>query len=295
VETPEAPSAIVLGARGLLGGAFARVLPQREAGGWRVVAAAGRQECDLRDAGAVRALLRDALGGRPGVVFNAAALTDVERAEGEGTLAFDVNARAVGELARATDEAGAALLHVSTDFVFASNDERRWDERDAPAPQSLYARSKLEGERLAAAASRRVFVARVGGLYGRGGRNFPSTILPRLRRGETLRADRDRAAAPSWVDDVARVLGALARTEAFGLYHCMATGETTWAGFALHVAALLRLPAARVEVVSNAALPLKAARPRRALLDNRALRALGLDAMPSWQDGASRYVEAETG
>lgn len=285
------PLAVVLGAKGLLGAALARELPRA---GWNVVAAAGRDACDLRDAAAVRRLLAESLDGRPGVVFNAAAFTNVERAEGEGDEAFAVNATAVGELARATDETGATLVHYSTDFVFDGAQDRRYDERDPPAPQSLYARSKVEGERLAAAATARLFTVRVGGLFGHGGRNFPSTILPRLRTGEMLRADRDRRSSPSWVNDVARVSGALARTSAFGLYHCTAKGEATWAEFAQHLAALLGLPTARVEVVSNVSLPQKAARPRRVLLENRALRALGLDTMPAWQDGARAYVEDET-
>ncbi|HVZ74453.1 MAG TPA: dTDP-4-dehydrorhamnose reductase [Polyangia bacterium] len=281
------PLAVVLGAGGLLGAALVRALPRH---GWRVAAAAGRAECDIRDEGAVRALLADALGGRAGVVFNAAAFTDVERSEGEGDLAFAVNAEAVGGLARATREVGAALVHYSTDFVFDGARAGRYVESDPVGPLSVYARSKVEGERRAAAGTTRAFVVRVGGLYGPGGRNFPSRILPRLRAGETIRADRDRWSAPSWVDDVARVSGDLARTEAYGLYHCMAHGETTWAGFAQHLARELGLPEDRVEVVSNAALPLKAKRPPRALLENRALAALGLDTMPEWQEGARRFV-----
>jgi dTDP-4-dehydrorhamnose reductase len=292
LRAPAEPLAIVLGAQGLLGSALARELPRA---GWRVVAAAGRRDCDLRDAAAVQALLAEGFGGQPGVVFNAAAFTNVERAEGEGDAAFAVNATAVGALARATEAAGATLLHYSTDFVFDGTRAGRYDEGVFPTPLSLYARSKVAGEQLALAAASRLFIVRVGGLYGRGGRNFPSTILPRLRAGETLRADRDRASAPSWVNDVARVSGALAQTGTHGLYHCVASGETTWAGFAQHLAALLGLPAERIEIVSNAALAFQALRPRRALLDNRALRALGLDTMPAWQDGARAYVAAETG
>src|SRR5207237_8260411 len=142
---------------------------------------------------------------RPDVIFNATGYTDVDKAETEADTAYAVNALAVQELARATDETGASLLHYSTDFVFDGELERPYDEFDPPSPQGLYARSKRAGEHLAAAASRRVFVVRVGCLYGRGGRNFPSTILRRLRAGETVRADRDRVGTPTWVMDVARV------------------------------------------------------------------------------------------
>src|SRR6185369_16946190 len=223
-----------------------------------------RAECDIRDGAAVRALLARA---RPAVVFNAAAYTNVDKAESEGDLAYEVNALAVEDLARATAAVGAALVHYSTDFVFDGERERPYDEFDPPSPQGLYARSKLAGDQLAAAASRRVFVVRVGCLYGRGGRNFPSTILRRLRAGETIRADRDRVGSPTWVIPVATASGALARTEHYGLYHCTANGETSWADYSLFLAGELGLPSSRVEVLPTSALGLKAPRPRRAILD----------------------------
>ena len=88
---------------------------------------------------------------------------------------------------------------------------------------------------------------RVGCLYGRNGRNFPSTIVRRLRAGETIRADRERAGSPTWVRDVARVSAALARTDSYGTYHCTSQGETSWADFARFAAAKLGLPESRVE------------------------------------------------
>jgi dTDP-4-dehydrorhamnose reductase len=281
------PLAIVLGARGLLGRALVEELP---AAGWTVGAAAARADCDIRDAAAVRALLARGFEGMPGVVFNAAAFTDVDRAEEEPEEAFAVNALAVEALARATNEVGATLLHFSTDYVFDGALGRPYDEFDAPAPQGLYARSKRAGEVLAAAAMPRLFTVRVGCLYGREGRNFPSTVVRRLRAGETIRADRDRAASPSWVRQVARVSAALARTPAFGLYHCTAQGETTWADFARFAALALGLPASRVEALPTSALSLRAPRPRRSILENRMLRARGLDGMPTWQEGARAYL-----
>lgn len=285
----DGPLAIVLGAAGTLGQSLVVDLPRA---GWTLAAAAGRAECDIRDAAAVRGLLARAFGGRPGVVFNAAGFTDVDRAEGEGDAAFAANATAVELLARATHEAGATLLHYSTDYVFDGTLERAYDEFDPPTPQGVYARTKRAGEILAAAATPRLFTVRVGCLYGTNGRNFPSTIVRRLRAGETIRADRDRLGSPSWVGDVSRVSAALARTTEFGLYHCTAQGETTWADFARLAAGELGLPDARIEIVSTAALNMKALRPRRAILDNRMLRARGLDTMPAWQDALRAYISS---
>jgi dTDP-4-dehydrorhamnose reductase len=279
--------AIVLGGSGTLGQALAARLPEH---GVTVAGAFSRAECNILDAEQVRAKLTSL---RPDVVLNAAAFTDVDGAEDRGDDAYRANAIAAEIVARACQEIGAKLVHYSTDFVFDGERERPYDEFDPPSPQGVYARSKLAGEELVAAATPRAFILRVGCLYGRGGRNFPSTILRRLRAGETVRADRDRIGSPTWVVPVVRVSAALAQTDHFGLYHCTANGETSWADYARFLAAELGLPAAKVEALPTGALPLKAPRPRRAVLDNRMLRLRGLDTMGDWQTQARAFMAAE--
>lgn len=287
--TGEAPAALVLGAGGLVGGALCDQLGRA---GWRVVAAA-RAECDIRDGAAVRALCREA---RPAVVFNAAAYTNVDGAEAHPHLARAVNADGAEAVALAAAGAGATIVHYSTDFVFDGEQDRPYDERDPPSPLSVYARSKAEGDVRVAAATPRHFVVRVGCVYGRGGRNFPSTLVRRLCAGETLRADAERRVSPTWVREVAAVSMALATTSDYGLYHCTAHGETTWADFAHALAVALGLPEARIERVSDANLALPARRPRRAVLDKRMLRLRGLDGLLSpWDQALRAYVAEETG
>jgi dTDP-4-dehydrorhamnose reductase len=135
---------------------------------------------------------------------------------------------------------------------------------------------------------------RVGCLYGHGGRNFPSTIVRRLRAGETVRADSERVGSPTWVKEVARASAALAATDYYGVYHCTSQGETSWADFAREAARLLGLPDGQAQGVPSAALRLKAPRPRRAVLDNRALRARGLDTLSTWQGALAAFVAEET-
>jgi len=281
------PIAVVFGARGTLGSALA---PMLERAGWRLAAAVGRAECDITNAGAVRELITRA---QPTVVFNAAAYTDVDRAESEPEAAQAVNAVAAENIAAAAATAGAAVMHYSTDFVFDGTASRPYDERDPPSPQGKYAQSKADGDRRVAAANPRHFIVRVGCLYGRGGRNFPSTIVRRLRAGESIRADRDRQGSPTWVRDVAAVSTALAATAHHGLYHCTAQGAATWVDFARLAAELVGAPAERVQAVAYADLKLKAPRPLRAVLDNRALRECGLDTIPTWQDALRAFVAEE--
>ena len=280
--------AIVLGARGTLGQALALHLPAEEV---TVVGAYGRAECPITDPDRVRSVMEET---SPDVVFNAAAFTDVDAAEGRGDEAFAANALGPELLARTCQEFGSKLVHYSTDFVFDGTLPRLYDEFDPPSPQGVYARSKLAGERLVAAVAAHAFVLRVGCLYGRGGRNFPSTILRRLRAGETVRADRDRIGSPTWVARVVTASAALARTEHYGLYHCTANGETSWADYARFLAAELGLPDSRVAAVATADLPMRAPRPRRAILDNRMLRLRGLDTLGDWQSQARAYLASET-
>jgi dTDP-4-dehydrorhamnose reductase len=279
--------AVVFGARGTLGSALGPVLQRA---GWQVAAAIARAECDITDARAVRDLIARS---RPTVVFNAAAYTDVDRAESEPDLAYAVNATAAETIAAAAADAGASIVHYSTDFVFDGAQARPYDERDPPNPQGRYAASKVAGDRLVAAANPRHFILRVGCLYGHGGRNFPSTIVRRLRAGETIRADRDRFGSPTWVREVAVVSASLAATSHHGLYHCTSQGETSWADFARLAAQLTGAPADRVQAVAYADLPLKAPRPMRAILDNRALREIGLDTLSTWQDALRAFVAEE--
>jgi dTDP-4-dehydrorhamnose reductase len=281
------PTAIVFGARGTLGVALSRALP---AAGYRLGAAPSHAECDITDAAAVRALVAAV---RPQVVFNAAAYTDVDRAELEPELALRINADGAEVVAQAAAAHGAAMVHYSTDFVFDGEQEGPYRESDPPSPQGAYARTKAEGDSRVAAAAPRHFILRVGCLYGHGGRNVPSTIVRRLRAGETIRADGERVASPTWVRDVAAASISLVETTHYGLYHATSQGETSWADFARHAAALLELRAARVEGVPSAALRLKAPRPRRAILDNSALRARGLDTFPTWQEALRAFINED--
>ena len=278
--------AVVLGAAGLVGGALCDELA---AAGWRVVAAT-RDICDIRDAAAVRAVCRAA---RPTVVFNAAAYTNVDRAEAEPDLARAVNAEGAEVVARVAAEMGAKVVHYSTDFVFDGEQERPYVEDDPPSPLGAYARSKAEGDQRVSAAAPRHVILRVGCVYGRGGRNFPSTLARRLRAGEALRVDDERRVSPTWVRDVAAVSRALAGTEHHGLFHCTAQGETTWADFARRLAGELGVRDARIQPMSDAGLALAARRPRRAVLDNRMLRERGLDLLPPWEEGLRRYAATE--
>lgn len=281
------PTAIILGAQGTLGKTLAEHLPRL---GIQVLAAHTRATCDIVDHSAVEGAL---LSARPNFVFNAAAYTNVDKAEDEPDPCYVANAIGPQNVAHACARVGAKLVHYSTDFVFDGEQERPYDEFDPVSPQGVYARSKVAGEQLVMAAWAQSFVMRVGCLYGRGGRNFPSTILDRLKRGEAIKADAERKGSPTWVVPVVEASAALVRTEWFGMYHSTANGETTWADYAHFLAGQIGAPTANVSALPYGALSLKAPRPCRSILDNRMLRLRGLDVLGTWQEQALRYLQSE--
>ena len=287
---------LVLGARGLVGTELGALLAARGLWHQRV----DRGEGDITDPRRVKQAVADA---RANVVVNCAAYNAVDRAESEPDEALRVNRDGARIVAEACAEAGAVTVHYSTDFVFAGDTERASTEQDEPRPQSSYARSKLAGDDAVRAANPRHLILRVGNLYGRGGRNFGSTMLERLRAGQLVRADGERRVQPTWGGSVARQTLAAVQAAAtssstsggdgalpWGLYHCMSHGDTTWAEFARELARLAGYSPALVEGAPSASLPTPAPRPRYALLENRALAAHGIDLMPHWRDALTDYL-----
>ena len=228
------PVAVITGAHGQLG----RALVERLSADYDVIALS-RRDLDVTDH---RAVMDRILPSAPRVVFNATAYNNVDGAEDDAVTAFDVNAMAVRSLARATEAAGATLVHYSTDFVFDGKTDRPYVEDDVPSPQSVYGQSKLVGEWMAASTPSH-YVLRVESLFG--GTHARSTIdgfIDALRNGREVRAFHDREVSPSFVDDVVMATCALLdRGAAFGTYHCVNSGHDSWYGVAQEAARLLNV------------------------------------------------------
>jgi dTDP-4-dehydrorhamnose reductase len=272
---------VVLGAGGLLGRHLVEELRGQN------VQALTRAECDVTDAASVLARTRGAE-----LVLNCAAYTNVDGAEKEEVAAWRANALGAENVARAAAGHGARLVHVSTDFVFDGAQAEPYDEFARPNPQSSYARSKLAGEELARAATARLYLVRVQGLYGAGGANFSSKLRALVRDGKTLTLDGERRVQPTWARAAARQIMVLARTDAFGTYHVSCKGEATWAAFTARLAERLGV-APRWKVVRSDELGAPARRPPNCLFRHRMLELRGLDCMPSWEQAQDDYLAEE--
>jgi dTDP-4-dehydrorhamnose reductase len=226
----------------------------------------------------------------PAAIINCASYNHVDHAEDQQETALEVNAFAVGTLARAAADLDAVLMHYSTDFVFAGTATTPYTELDCPEPQSAYAQSKLVGEWLAADAPRH-YVLRVESLFG-GPRTRSSTdrIADAVLAGEPAPVFVDRVVSPSFVADVVAASAHLLRTQPeFGVYHCVNSGFATWYDVGREIARLLGKPESLLEPISMRDARLRASRPQFAALSNAKLAEAGFS-MPPWQDAMARYL-----
>jgi len=278
---------VVTGAHGQLGGAVVHELAR----GHEVVPL-GRADLDLTHDADVRTAIARL---RPDVVVNCAAYNDVDGAEDHPLDALDVNAFAVRTLAQAAAEAGAALVHYSTDFVFDGSANAPYTEQDRPNPRGVYAASKLLGEWFAADAPR-AYILRVESLFGsvppdRPPKGSLAGLLAALLEGREARAFEDRVVSPTFVVDAAWATRRLLETTAPpGLYHCVNSGFATWVEVARELARQLGVEP-RIVPVRMADMTLKAARPHYCVLSNAKLAEAGI-VMPPWQDAIARYLKA---
>jgi dTDP-4-dehydrorhamnose reductase len=226
----------------------------------------------------------------PDVVVNAAAYTAVDRAEDEPELAFLANAEAPYELARLCAERGACLLHYSTDYVFDGNAITPYREDDPTGPLGVYGASKLEGERCIQASGAKHLILRTAWVYATRGSNFLRTMLRLGAEREELRvvADQHGCPTPAWMiaDVTARILQDGVKQS--GVRHLVASGETTWHGFAdeifrqAHARGLIsRLP--RVLPINTCDYPTRAHRPAYSVLDTQLLRNEYQLTLPDWR------------
>ena len=226
----------------------------------------------------------------PEVIINCSGYNHVDRAEREPETALNVNGFAVRTMARAAAELDAVLFHYSSDFVFAGTSSRPYSEGDQPEPQSVYAQSKLVGEWMAADAPRH-YILRVESLFGGPKRRSSiDRIADAVRAGEAAPVFVDRVVSPSYVHDVVEASAHLLKAPAaYGVYHCVNTGHSTWFEVGREIARLLGQTDTALKPVHVRDVVLPAARPVFAALSNAKLARAGF-VMPSWQDAIRRYL-----
>ena len=236
---------------------------------------------------------------RPAVVINAAAYTKVDQAESDEATALLVNATTPGQIAAACAQVGAALIHISTDYVFAGDAAAPYGEDAVIAPTGAYGRTKAQGERLVRDTLPRHLILRTAWVYSATGQNFVKTML-RLNR-DVLRIVNDQTGNPTPAPAIAAtVLDMAARIAAgtggaWGTYHYSGQPAITWFGFAQAIfaeAAKRGKPSPQLEPITTDQYPSPARRPAWSVLDNgKILREWGISP-PDWRQSLPGIVSA---
>lgn len=239
------------------------------------------------------------------VIVNAAAYTAVDRAEQEEALATRVNGEAVGVMGHWAAARGALVVHYSTDYVFDGRQSRPYAVDAPTAPLSAYGRSKLTGEQALKASGADHLIFRTAWVYAAHGHNFLRTMLRLGAERDELRVVADQHGAPTDTGlivaaslaalDHWRRANATQRKQLGGTHHLVASGATTWHGFASAIFAqavnrglLARAP--RVLPVATADYPTPAQRPAWSLLDNRGFQQLFDFRLPDWREGLGEVI-----
>ena len=278
--------ALITGAAGQLGSDLSQLL----AGEWDV-AALSHAELDVTDADA---LDRAFEAGRPDAVFNCAAFHNVEVCEREEPQALAVNVTAVKAIAQRCAEAGASLVHLSTNYVFDGRRAEPYHERDLPSPRSVYALSKLAGEHAALAYCERSLVVRTAGLYGlhgsesKGG-NFITRMLRRASEDGHLRVVADQRLSPTFTADLAVALLAALEAGVAGVVHLTCAGSCSWHEFTLAIMELAGVEVP-IEAAATTVAPGGADRPLNGVLTSRVAPAAGLEPMRPWREALADYM-----
>lgn len=242
----------------------------------------------------------------PDVIVNAAAYTAVDRAEAESELARTINAQAPGVLADEAEKIDAWLVHYSTDYVFDGSGDHSRKETDPTAPLSVYGQTKLEGERAVAHCAKHL-IFRTSWVYAARGANFAKTMLRLAAERDRLRVIDDQIGAPTGAELIADVTAHAIRTvqacpELAGIYHLVASGETSWHAYAHFVIEQarkaghpIRVLPEQIEPIPTSAYPTPARRPLNSRLSTDKLQAAFGLSLPHWRVGVQRMLDELSG
>ena len=280
---------LITGKNGQVGWELNHILSKTD-----TVFAMGRDQMDLSKPETLGSVIQEV---RPDIIINAAAYTNVDKAESEHELAMTVNGVAPGMIAEEARKIGAGMIHYSTDYVFDGNTKSPYKEEDPTYPLSVYGKSKLAGENAVIQAGIAHIIIRTGWVYSLRSSNFLLTMQKLAQTRKQIRIVNDQTGAPTWAKAIAKgtaliVERSLKRSvtnpqaiSGLGVFHMTCSGETSWFGFANKIFELSGLSEnTELLPILTTDYPTPAVRPQYSLLSNRKLKQVFHYEMPHWQD-----------
>ncbi len=223
------------------------------------------------------------------LTINCAAYTNVDGCESNEQAARAVNATGARNIASAANETGGAVVYVSTDYVFDGNGSYPYSETDKPNPQTIYGKTKLEGEQLTAAHCARHYITRTAWLYGYHGGNFVKTIARAARERGKLSVVNDQTGNPTNAHDLAYQILQIVATGNYGIYHTVGPAAMTWYDFTREILSRANISCV-LSPCSTDEFPRPAKRPTYSVLDTSKLRDSGIYCMREFGESLSAFI-----
>ena len=224
-------------------------------------------------------------------IVNCAAYTAVDKAESDADFCRKLNADAPGFLAEAIEQRGGWMIQISTDYVFDGTQHTPYREDDATCPNSVYGRTKLEGEQNVTSRCRRSMVIRTAWLYSTFGNNFVKTMLRLGREKDELGVIFDQIGTPTYARDLAvAIFAAIEKGIVSGIYHFSNEGVASWYDFTLAIHRLAGI-ACRVRPIHTTDYPTPATRPHYSVLDKSKIKSVYGIEIPHWEASLAECID----
>ena len=230
---------------------------------------------------------------KPYAVINCAAMTAVDLCEVKQDMAYRINALGPRNLAIASSETGAKLMHVSTDYVFRGDGTKPYIEFDTPDPISMYGKSKLAGENFVRQFCDKSFIVRTAWLYG-DGKNFVKTMLRLSENHDKITVVNDQLGSPTSALELAKAIESLIPSENYGLFHGTCEGICSWADFTKEIFKIAGKSTEVIPVTSEQYKemnPDSADRPKYSVLENYMFKLTGGYMYADWHDAIEKYIK----
>jgi len=248
--------------------------------------------CDITDRDKT---VESIVKAKPNLVIHAAAWTDVDECEKDPDKAKRINVDGVSNVASAASKLDIPLIYISTDFIFDGKSQKPYTEIDPARPLSIYAKSKMEGEKIVTGLKRYI-ILRTGWLYGKNGKNFVDTILKAAEKEKELKVVDDQVGSPTYTKDFAAAIGkllAITKYDIRDVYHISNRGEVSWFDYAKETLKVAGIAKVKVLPIKSEESGRPAKRPAFSVLDNGKFEKVTGFQMRPWQEALREYLNEE--
>jgi len=249
--------------------------------------------CDISDKDKT---IDSIVNAKPDLVIHTAAWTDVDECEKNPEKAKAINEKGTENVALATLKLNVPMVYISTDYVFDGTKKKPYTEMDSMRPSSVYARTKMYGEKKLAGLVKCI-VLRSSWLYGAGDNNFVGAILNEAKTKKEIKVVDDQVGSPTYTKDLAvairRLIGLLGTGKAWGVYHVSNKGAVSWFDYAKKILELARIKDVAVVPIKSDELGRAAKRPAFSVLDNTKFEKKTGFKMRTWQEALAEYIRGK--